>query len=87
MGRERFDFPLLCELDSSCRDKCGGIKMKAMAIIGVVISSVFIIGVMAIMLSNEPSELDPGMVLAGSFYWLAFSIVVLLAISKKRKTQ
>jgi hypothetical protein len=61
--------------------------MKAMAIIGVVISSLFIVGIMGIMLSNEPSDIGPEMVLAGSFYWLAFSIVVLASILKKKKAQ
>jgi hypothetical protein len=59
--------------------------MKAMAIIGIVISSLFIVGILGIMLSNEPSEINPGMVLAGSFYWLAFSIVALASVLKKKE--
>jgi hypothetical protein len=59
--------------------------MKAMAIVGVVISVVFIVGMLGIMFSNEPMEVNAGMVLAGSFYWLAFSIVALVSLSKLKK--
>ena len=59
--------------------------MKAMAIIGIVISAIFIIGMLGIMFSDEPIEVNPGMVLAGSFYWLAFSIVALVFLSKMKK--
>ena len=61
--------------------------MKAMAIIGIVIAALFIIGMLAIMMDSEPSEVNPGMVLAGSFYWLAFSIVALVTLSKKNKSR
>jgi hypothetical protein len=59
--------------------------MKRLAIIGILTSAYLIIVTLGIMFGNDPSDLDPKNVLAGAIYFLAFSIFILVSLSKKKK--
>lgn len=66
-------------------EKRGGFKMKKLAIIGILTSAYFIFVTLGMMFGNDPSELDAKSVMAGSTYFLAFSIFVLVSLSIKKE--